>query len=140
MLRPISTERFHDRRLVGADRSLQKNQQLRRNTGPAFSQDQVIDILNAQARRAAHQVEGIKQFLKVEKSNLPGIFLFAESGPERIRSATMSAAGMMVNDSQFAQQSPDLQRVERPFQLSMRTPTSRPQFKIELSDQHPGIL
>ena len=75
MLRPVRPEQFHDRRMVDANRPLQHHQQLRRKTRPAFAQDQIVSVLNAQAGGAANQVERIEQFLNVEKSDIPRMLL-----------------------------------------------------------------
>ena len=98
MLRPVGSERFHDWRMVGADRPLQNDQKLRREARPAFAQDQVVSVLNAQAGGATKQVEGIEQLLKVEKSDLPRMFLAGESGFESFCCAAMSSAGVVEND------------------------------------------
>jgi hypothetical protein len=107
-LRPVSSERFHDWRVVGADRPLQNDQKLRREARPAFAQDQVVGVLNAQARGAAKQVEGIEQFLNVEEGDVPRMFLPGKRGFESVRCTLMSSAGVVENDSQFAQESPDV--------------------------------
>ncbi len=91
--------------MVGTDRALKNEQELRREAGPAFAEDQIIGVLNAQAGGATNQVEGIEQFLNVEKADIPGTLLGGESGFEGFRGALMASAGVMVNDGKFA---PDL--------------------------------
>jgi len=71
---------------------------------PAFAQDQVVGVLNAQAGGAPNQVEGIEQFLNVEKTDVPGMFLAGERGSERVGGTLMSSAGVVKNDGQFAQE------------------------------------
>ncbi len=107
MLRPVSAECFHNRRMVETDGSLQNEQQLLCEARPAFAQDQVVGVLNAQTRGATNQVEGIEQFLNVEKSDFPWMFLPRESRFESVCCAAMSSAGMVENDGQFAQWSPE---------------------------------
>ena len=84
--------------MVNADRSLQNDQELRREARPAFAQDEVVGVLNAQAGGATKQVEGIEQFLKVEESDVPRMFLARESGFEGFCCAAMSSAGVVEND------------------------------------------
>ena len=103
MLRPVGAERLHDRRMVGTDGPLQNDQQLRCKAGPAFAEDQVVGVLNAQAGGAANQVEGIEQFLNVEETDVPWIFLLGKSVFESLCGALMSSAGVVKNDSQFTQ-------------------------------------
>ena len=90
--------------MVETDGRLQNDQQLRREARPAFAQDQVVGVLNAQAGGATNQVEGIEQLLNVEKSDVPGMFLAGERGFEGFRRAAMSSAGVVKNDGQFAQE------------------------------------
>ena len=79
---------------------------MRREAGPAFAEDQVVSVLNAQARGAANQVERVEQLLNVEKSNFPRRFLPGESVFESLSGTLMSSAGVVENDGQFAQESP----------------------------------
>ena len=106
MLRPVSPERFHDRRMVETDGPLQKDQELGREARPAFAEDQVVSVLNAQTSGAAKQVERVEQFLYVEKSNFPRAFLPGESVFESLSSTLMASAGVVENDGQFTQESP----------------------------------
>jgi hypothetical protein len=94
--------------MVETDGPLQKDQELRREARPASAEDQVVGVLNAQARGATKQVEGIEQFLNVEEADVPRMFLPGESGFESVRCTLMSSAGVVENDSQFAQESPDV--------------------------------
>ena len=88
--------------------ALQNDQELARKARPAFAENQIVGVLNAQAGRAANQVEGIEQLLDVEKSDIPGVLLGGESGFEGIRGTLMSSAGVVENDGQFAQDLPCL--------------------------------
>jgi hypothetical protein len=123
MLRPISAEQFHDRRMVETDGRLKNDQELGREARPAFAEDQVVGVLNAEAGGAANQVEGIEQFLNVEKSDVPGMFLAGESGFESVGGAPMSSASVVENDGQFAQESPGLRVENKEGHASGRTPS-----------------
>ena len=80
------------------DRSLKDKQELGREAGPAFAQNQVVGVLNAQACGATNKVEGIEQFLNVENAHVPGMFLAGESGFESVRCTLMSSASVVEND------------------------------------------
>ena len=84
--------------MVGADRPLQNDQELRREARPAFAQDQVVGVLNAQAGGATKQVEGIEQLLNVEETDIPRICLAEKRGFESVSRAAMSTAGVVEND------------------------------------------
>ena len=84
----------------------QKHQQLRREARPAFAQNQIVGVLNAQASEAANHVEGIEQLLNVENRDVPGMFLRGKSSFQGVRRTLMPSASVMKNDGQFAQESP----------------------------------
>src|SRR5258708_14435679 len=91
MLRPVTPEQFHDRRMVDVDGRLQNDQQLRRETRPAFPEDHVVGVLNTQARGTTNQVERIQQFLYFEKRDVPRAFWPGERGFPSIGSVAMSS-------------------------------------------------
>src|SRR5712692_621046 len=93
--------------MVETDGPLQNEQQRRRETRPAFAQDQVVSVLNAQARGATNQIEWIEQLLNVEKADFPRLFLGGENRFESFRCTLMSSARVVENDGQFAQWSPE---------------------------------
>ena len=80
--------------------------------------NQVVGVLNAQAGGATKEVEGIEQLLNVEKADVPRMLLPGESTFESVGCTLMSSAGVVKNDSQFAQESPDLRRDK--FRKSVR--------------------
>ena len=84
--------------MIKADGALQNDQKLGREARPASTEDQVIRVLNSQARGPTKQVEGIEQFLNVENAHVPGMFLAGESGFEGFRCTLMSSAGVVEND------------------------------------------
>ena len=96
--------------MVKTNGPLQNHEELRRKARPAFAEDQVVGVLNAQARGATNQVEGIEQFLNVEKIDVPGVCLAGERGFESVRCTLMSSAGVVKNDGQFAQEAPGFVR------------------------------
>src|SRR6266853_3418681 len=57
---PITSQRPDDRRVIRPDRSLQNDQQVRRDACPPLAQDQIVSVLNAQTGGAANQVERIQ--------------------------------------------------------------------------------
>ena len=92
--------------MVGTDGPLQNQQELRSEARPASAENQVVGVLNAQARGATKQVEGVEQFLNIKKGDVPGILLRGERGFESLRCTLMSSASVVKNYGQFAQESP----------------------------------
>ena len=97
-MRPVVAEQFHDRLVVEADGGFEDDEQLGRKARPTVAQDHVVGVLNAQAGGAADEVEGVEQFLNVEESDVPGMFLRGECGLESIGGAAMASAGVVEND------------------------------------------
>lgn len=75
---PIRSQRLHDRGMVEANRSLKDAEELRRKSRPATAQNLVVGVLDSDAGEAAQQIEGIEQFLYVEKSDIPRAILLSE--------------------------------------------------------------
>jgi hypothetical protein len=84
--------------MVKTDGPLEKDQELRCKARPAFAENQVVGVLNSQARGATNHIEGIEQFLNVEEADVPGMFLAGESGFEGFRCALMASAGVVENN------------------------------------------
>src|SRR6266478_6253385 len=89
--------------MVQMDRSLKDKQELRREAGPAFAQNQVVGVLNAEACGATNKVDGVEQVLNVENAHCPRMVLAGESGFEGVRCTLMSSASVVENDGYFAQ-------------------------------------
>src|ERR1700686_3173750 len=107
MLRPGGSQPLHDPGVVETNCSLEKHQELRREPRPAFSQNEVVGVLNMQACDAMKHVERGEQFLHVQKTHVPRLVLHGESGLQGIRCTAVSSTGVVENNCQFAQESPD---------------------------------
>jgi len=99
VLRPMISQQRHDRGVADTDRSFEQDQELRRETGPAFAEDCIVGVLYAQAGGAANQVQRIEQFLNVEELDAPWMLLRGESELEGFGCAAMSSARVVENDS-----------------------------------------
>src|SRR5437667_171016 len=64
-----------------ADYALHERKQLRGEAGPAFSQDKVVSILNANASGLAHDVEFVQQLLQIEQFDSPWLLLILFLNP-----------------------------------------------------------
>src|SRR3979411_71128 len=102
MFFPVRPQYANDRSMIDPDRSLQNNKQLWRNARPAFAEEQVVSVLNPYPGRATNHIQGIEQFLNVQKFTVPGIRLSGKGRLERLCGTLMSSAGVMKNDGQFA--------------------------------------
>ena len=89
------------------DCSQQKLQELRRKPRPTSSQNEVVGILNVQARDTMKYVKRSEQFLNVQKTDVPWPVLHLESGLQSIGCTAVSATAVVENDGQFAQASPE---------------------------------
>ena len=97
MLRPVIPQNPDDARMVQLDGALKKGQQGRRKPGPPLLQDQVVAILNAQARGAMDKVNRIQQFLQVQKLDVPGMILLFEDCLQGPGGTPVSAARIVKN-------------------------------------------
>src|SRR5450755_2460265 len=95
---PVLQQRSYGSRVVESDDGPQQHQKLRSETRPAFSQDQVVNVLQTDACGRANNIERIEQFLHVEETNLPGIFLSFEGSLQGIGGATMSSPCLKEDD------------------------------------------
>ena len=84
--------------MIKTDGGLQNDEKLGRETRPPSAEDQVVGVLNSQARRPTNHIERIEQFLNIENADVPGMFLAGESGFEGFGCATMASASVMEND------------------------------------------
>ena len=84
--------------MVNVNRRLEDGQELDGEARPALAENQVVGVLNADAGGAANKVEGIEEFLDVEESDFPRVFLSRERRLESIGGALMSAAGVVEDD------------------------------------------
>jgi len=98
ILRPVVAQQFHNRLVVEADGGFEDDEQLGREARPAVAQDHVVGVLNAEAGRAADEIEWIEQFLNVEESDVPGMFLRGECGLESVGGAAMASASVVEDD------------------------------------------
>jgi hypothetical protein len=78
VLSPEIPQDADNSRLVQTDSALQKHQKLRRQARPAFSQQQVVAILQAVSGSSMHYIDRIQQFLQIQKTYIPGIVLLLE--------------------------------------------------------------
>jgi len=106
MIGPISLKGSHDLRMVDVDGCLKNAEELRGEARPAAAEDVVVDLLDANAGEAAHEVEGVEELLEVEELDLPGIGLRGEGAADGIGGVAMAAASVMKDDRQLAQGAP----------------------------------
>jgi hypothetical protein len=86
--------------VVEPDRSLKDAKKLGRKSRPAPAQDLVVGVLNPYAGEAPKQIEGVEQFLDIEKTYFPRMRLLAECASHRFRCVSVAAAGMVIDDGQ----------------------------------------
>src|SRR5262249_28680642 len=109
MFRPVGSQQVDDPRVIKTNRRLQDNQKLRRKTGPAFPQNEIVGVFNAQACYSAKYVNWREQFLDIEQFDLPGIRLRGQPVLQSVGCCPMPTAGVMEDDGQLAQGSPGME-------------------------------
>src|SRR5580700_8527466 len=107
MLRPVGSQGFHEPGMSDADSSQKNLQQLRRESRPTLSENQVVGIFNVQAGGTMQYIERTQQFLNVQQAHVPGEILRRECGLQSIRGTAMPSTGVVKNNRQFAQEAPD---------------------------------
>src|ERR1700690_204108 len=106
ILLPILAQQLYRWPVIHPNDPLQDGQQLRSQAGPAFAEDEVVAILNAEAGEFFQQVEFVELFLKVEKGDLPALSF--ENAFEGFGGAAMAATGIKENDCESAAHNPFL--------------------------------
>src|ERR1700730_701334 len=101
---PILAEHLYRWPVIQADDGLQQGKQLRSEASPAFAQNQVVTILNANAGDFPQQVELVELFLKVEEADFPALGF--EYAFQRFGSAAMTASRIKEDDCESAAHGP----------------------------------
>ncbi len=78
--------------------ALKKGEQRRREPRPTLSEEQIVAVLNSQARGSVNKVNRLQQFLQVQKVDVPGMILGLKEGLQRSGSTAVSTTCVMKND------------------------------------------
>ena len=95
---PIFLQHLHGLAVMHADYALNERKQLRGEAGPAFSQDQVVSILNANASGLAHDVEFVQQLLQIEQFDSPWLLLIFQDTLQGFGGAPVATSGIEKDD------------------------------------------
>ena len=78
--------------MVQANQPMHEYGQLRRAECPAFFQQQIVDVLQANAGVLTKNVEGVENFLQIDEPDFPGPLLLLDHRLERGGRRPMPAA------------------------------------------------
>ena len=106
MLRPEIPQDADNPRLVQPDSALQKHQKLRRQARPAFSQQQVVAILQPVSGGPMNHINRIQQFLQIQKANIPRILLLLEDRLQRSSGVAMSTTRIVKHNGEVTHDQP----------------------------------
>ena len=79
--------------MIQTNQPVHRDGQLRRAERPAFFQQQVVDVLQADAGVLAENVERIEHFLQIHQPDFPRAPLLLNNRLERVSGRAMAAAG-----------------------------------------------
>ena|SRR5690242_19816792 len=80
--------------MIDADDEVHRGGELRRSQRPAFFQEQVVDVLQAESGVLAEDIERVEHFLKVDQTDVPRALLLLDDRLQRIGGGAMAAAGV----------------------------------------------